>query len=57
MKEREEVRAGTRHLQQTYSARETGGMQELEKHNLTRTSNAPADFSSNFKNFRTSCPC
>ena len=35
---------GTRYLQQTYSAREIGEMQELEKHNLTRITNAPADF-------------
>ena len=33
-----------RHLQRTYSARETGVMQELEKHNLTRITNAPAEF-------------
>ena len=26
------------------SARETGVMQELEKHNLTRITNAPAEF-------------
>ena len=34
----------TRHLQRTYSARETGVMRELEKHNLTRITNAPAEF-------------
>ena len=38
-----------RHLQWTYSARETGVMKELENHNLTRITNAPAEFSSNFK--------
>ena len=34
----------TTHLQWTYSARETGVMQELEKHNLTRITDAPAAF-------------
>ena len=34
--------AGT--CKRTYSARETGAMQELEKHNLTRITNAPAEF-------------
>ena len=33
-----------RHLQRTYSARETNVMQGLEKHNLTRITNAPAAF-------------
>ena len=33
----------TRHLQWT-CARETGVMQQLEKHNLTRITNAPATF-------------
>ena len=33
-----------RHLQRTYSARGTGVMQELEKHNLTRITNALAEF-------------
>ena len=33
-----------RHLQRIYSAAEIGVMQELEKHNLTRITNAPADF-------------
>ena len=33
-----------RHLQRTYSARETGVMQGLEKHNLTRITNTPAAF-------------
>ena len=33
-----------RHLQRTYSTRETGAMQEMEKHNLTRLTNAPAEF-------------
>ena len=33
-----------RHLQRRYSARETDGMQELEKHNLTRIANSPAEF-------------
>ena len=34
----------TRHLQRTYSARETGVMQGPEKHNLTRITDAPAAF-------------
>ena len=39
-----------RYLQRTYSARETGVMQELEKHNLTRITIMPLlNFSSNFK--------
>ena len=33
-----------RHLQRTYSARETGVTQQLVKHNLTRITNAPAAF-------------
>ena len=33
-----------RHLERTYRARETGAMQELGKHNLTRITNAPAEF-------------
>ena len=33
-----------RHLQRTYSAIETGAMQGLEKHNLTRITNAPPAF-------------
>ena len=41
-----------RHLQRTYSAGEIGIMQELEKHNLTRITNAPADFLNQFgRNF------
>ena len=34
----------SRHLQWTYSARETGVMQGLEKYNLTRITDAPAAF-------------
>ena len=38
------IKVKPRHLQRTYSARETGVMQELEKHSLTRITNAPAEF-------------
>ena len=49
------VRSLARHLQRTYSARETGVMQELEKHNLTRITNAPAEVL--IQNFRASFLC
>ena len=38
------IAALPRHLQRTYSARETGEMQGLEKRNLTRITDAPAAF-------------
>ena len=36
--------ASPRHLQRTHSARETGVMQGLEKHNLTKITDASAAF-------------
>ena len=38
-----------RDLQRTKIARETSVMKELEKHNLTRITNALLNFSSNFR--------
>ena len=39
----------SRHLHRTYNAREISVMQELEKHNLTRIADVPADSLSNFE--------